>query len=39
MLNKMIGEAVNVAEQAEVITRQHPILTDEHDQDMNDFMK
>ena len=39
MLDKMISEAVNAAEPAEVITRQHPILTEEHDQDMNDFMR
>ena len=39
MLDRMIGEAVNAAGPAEVITRQHPILTDERDQDMNDFMK
>ena len=39
MLDRMIDEAVNAAGPAEVILRQHPMLTDERDQDMSDFME
>ena len=34
----MISEAKNVTGPAEIISRQHPYLTDERDQDMDDFM-